>query len=357
MNNSARVWFSSLKDQQSPETTAQATLKLAETAGLKTLGGHDRLVGILQHVGEGRNLGHIKPAITRALAAKLIELKAKPFLTGSATLYKGRRSNAVDHLMQAYEHGFTPDAIGCPVIMSDGLRGGDRIAVKVPNAQHCPTAYLGSAVGMMDSLLVVSHPTGHVAAGFGATIKNVSMGLADRGGKMAMHHGGHPIFRTEKCTACGRCAQWCPEAAITIGKTASLIEAKCIGCGQCISMCGFFAIGFEWGIQGEVFQERLVEYCAAVKERIGERILYLNICQQFTPECDCFDILQHPVCPDIGILASRDPVALDQATIDLLNQAAGRDLVQETGKRGYDAMFTHAEKIGLGSRTYTLITV
>jgi len=357
MKTSAPVWFTPLKDNQSPETTAQATLKLAEAAGLKTLGGHDRLVGILQHVGEGRNAGHIKPEITRALAEKLTALKCKPFLTGSATLYKGRRSNAVDHMMQAYEHGFTPEAIGCPIIMSDGLRGGDRIAVNVPQAKHCPTAYLGSAVGMMDSLLVVSHPTGHIAAGFGATIKNVSMGLADRGGKMAMHHGGHPIFQSVKCTACGRCTEWCPEDAIAIDKTATLNEARCIGCGQCYSMCDFDAIGFEWGTNGEVFQERLVEYCAAVKERIGERILYLNLCQQFTPECDCFDILQKPVCPDIGILASRDPVAIDMATIDLLNKAAGRDLVQETGKRGYEAMFAHAESIGLGSRSYQLKTL
>jgi uncharacterized Fe-S center protein len=357
MNTPSKVWFTPLKDKQSSETTALATLKLAEAAGLKALAGHGRLVGILQHVGEGRNIGHIKPAITRALAAKLTALKAKPFLTGSATLYKGRRSNAVDHMMQAYEHGFTPEAIGCPIIMSDGLRGGDRIAVKVPRAKHCRTAYLGSAVGMMDSLLVVSHPTGHIAAGFGATIKNVSMGLADRGGKMAMHFGGHPIFNAAKCTACGRCAQWCPVDAIVIGKKATLTQAKCIGCGQCLSMCAFDAIEFEWGTNSEVFQERLVEYCAAVKERIGERILYLNICQQFTPECDCFDLLQKPVCPDIGILASYDPVAIDKATIDLLNQAAGRDLVQEIGKRGYEALFAHAEKIGLGSRSYQLKTI
>lgn len=350
----ATVWFTPLKDKQSPESTAQVVVKLAETAGLKSLGGRERLVGILQHVGEGRNQGHIKPAITRALAEKLIAFNAKPFLTGSATLYKGRRSNAVDHLMQAYEHGFTPDAIGCPVILSDGLRGGDRIAVKVPKARHCPTAYLGSAVGMMDSLLVVSHPTGHVAAGFGATIKNVSMGLADRGGKMAMHHGGRPIFKASKCTACGRCAQWCPTEAITIDKKAVLSPDRCIGCGQCLSMCTFDAIGFEWGVNGDVFQERLVEYCAAVKARLGDRILYLNIGQQFTPECDCFDILQKPICPDLGLLASRDPVALDAATIDLLNQAAGRDLVRETGQRDYAAMFAHAEAIGLGSRVYEL---
>jgi uncharacterized Fe-S center protein len=353
----SKIWFSKITSRTSDAVVALKTLRLAEAAGLKKMAGHQRLVGILQHVGEGRNIGHIKPAITRALADRLQQLKAKPFLTGSATLYKGRRSNAVDHLAQAYEHGFTPDAIHCPVIMCDGLRGADRIAVKVPKARHCHTAYLGSAVGMMDCMVVVTHPTGHIAAGFGAALKNVAMGLADRGGKMAMHHGGHPIFKPQKCTACGRCIQWCPEGAIIMRKKAELVPAKCIGCGQCYSMCPFDAIGFEWTQDGAVFQERLVDYCAGVKAQMGDNILYINIIRQFTPECDCFDIRQEPICPDIGILASRDIVAIDTATTDLLNKAAGHDLVKKAGKRDYRGMFEYAEKIGLGSMSYELVSL
>ena len=353
----SKVWFATITSRTSNGVVARQALKVAAAAGLGDIARRNHMVGILQHVGEGRNIGHIKPAITRALADHLRQAKAMPFLTGSATLYKGRRSNAVDHIMQAYDHGFTPAAIRCPVIMSDGLRGADRIAVKVPGAHHCRTVYLGSAVGMMDGLVVVSHPTGHVAAGFGAALKNVAMGLADRGGKMAMHHGGHPTFNPQKCTACGRCIQWCPENAIVMRKKAALVPAKCIGCGQCHSMCPADAIGFEWTQNGAIFQERLVDYCAGAKEKLGDRILYINVIRQFTQECDCFDTLQKPICPDIGVLASRDIVAIDTATTDLLNKAAGHDLVKKAGKRDYRGMFEYAEKTGLGSTSYDLIRI
>jgi uncharacterized protein len=351
----SKVWFAKLKDRATPEVAARKAVELADAAGLKDLGGKSRLVAILQHVGEGRGTGYVKPAVTRALAERLVEVKARPFLTGSSTLYKGRRSNARDHLLQAYEHGFTPEAIGCPMILCDGLRGADRVEVEVPGARHCRVAYLGSGVAQMEGLVAVTHPTGHIAAGFGAAIKNVAMGLADRGGKMAMHHGGHPDFLPKKCTACGRCAASCPEDAITIGKTAELEIAKCIGCGQCYAVCPSEAIDFEWTHSGLEFQERLVDYCSAVRAKLGDGLLYLNVCQHFTKDCDCFDILQDALCPDIGILASRDLVAIDAATADLIKQAAGRDLVREAGKREYQGMLAYAEEQGLGRRDYTLV--
>lgn len=346
MATPSRVWIAPAAGPASPADAARSALRLAVAAGIDDLAAPNRLIGILQHVGEGRNIGHIKPAVTRAIADHLSARQAKPFLTGSATLYKGRRSNACDHILQAYEHGFTPDAIGCPIVMCDGLRGSDRIEVSVPRARHCPTAYLGSAVGLMDGLVVVTHPTGHIAAGFGAAIKNVSMGLSDRGGKMAMHHGGRPEFRAKACTACGRCAEWCPAEAITVNRTAELIGDRCIGCGQCLSVCPSDAIGFQWTHSGAEFQERLVEYCAAVRERIGDRIVYLNVCQHFTKECDCFDVRQDPICADVGILASRDPVAIDVATADRVARIAGRDLVREAGNREYRGMFAYAEELG-----------
>lgn len=140
----ARIWFAPASAEATPAHAAEAALRVAVAAGLDELARPNALIGILQHVGEGRNVGHVKPAVTRAIADHMTARKAKPFLTGSATLYKGRRSNARDHMLQAYDHGFTPEAIGCPIVMCDGLRGSDRIEVTVPGARHCPTAYLGS---------------------------------------------------------------------------------------------------------------------------------------------------------------------------------------------------------------------
>ena len=350
-----KVWFAPIADKEKPAKVAEKCVALAELAGIGKLVPKSGLVGILQHIGEGRNIGYIKAEVTAALADRIRKAGGKPFLTGSSTLYTGHRHNACDHIMQAYDHGFTLDRIGCPIIMCDGLRGSDRVAVKVPAAKHCKEAYLGSALSSMDALIVVSHPTGHIAAGYGATIKNVAMGLASRGGKMAMHHGGLPIFRATHCTACGACAVSCPEEAIVVEKKARVIDAKCVGCGQCFTVCRYDAIEFEWKHNGPVFQERLVDYCCAVKQTLQDRILYLNVIQHFQKECDCFDELHQAECPDVGIVASRDAVAVDVAAADLLAKATGRDIVAEVGKRDYRAMFAYGESQGLGTRDYSLI--
>ncbi|MFC1461876.1 DUF362 domain-containing protein [Verrucomicrobiota bacterium] len=350
-----KVWFTPLKQGESAEKVARKVVKLANSAGLSKVVSKDGLIGILQHMGEGKGIGYIKPRVTNALAARIRKLGAKPFLTGSTTLYRGRRTNAYDHIVQAYEHGFTPSGINCPIIMCDGLRGSDRVNVKVPNARHCRTAYVGSGAALMQGLVVLTHPTGHPGAGFAASIKNVSMGLASRGGKLAMHHGSHPDFLAEKCTACGKCAQWCPENAIVVKERARIIVKKCVGCGQCYAVCPLNAIDFKWNFRGPGFQERLVEYCAAVKSLLGEKILCVNIIQHFQKGCDCLRVKQKAICPDVGIVVSHDIVAVDQATADLLIRATGKDIAQEAGEIDYRKMLLYAEKLGLGSRKYRLI--
>ncbi len=346
-----------ISDAEPVESVAEKAVKVAEAAGLSKLGGKNRLVGILQHVGEGRNTGHVPPQVTGAIARRLKARKSIVFLTGSATLYTGNRSVAPAHIEQAYAHGFTPDVIACPIVMSDGLKGTDRIEVDVPEAKHCRTAYLGSALEHTDSLVVVTHPTGHIAAGFGASIKNVAMGLSSRGGKLAMHHGGHPNFKSGACVVCGRCARACPANAITIRESAVLDADLCIGCGQCYAVCPHDAISFEWRQRGEGFQERLVEYAAAVCRMLEGRMLFINVCRCFTKECDCFDIAQKALCSDSAIVASTDIVAVDSAAADLINQKAGRDIVREAGQREYRGMLKYAEKLGLGSCEYMLVTV
>lgn len=351
----AKVWFVPLAQKEKPASISRKAVELADLAGLANMVRKNGFIGILQHVGERNNTGYIKPHVTKSIAKLILEYQAKPFLTGSSTLYRGRRSNAHDHLMQAYDHGFTPAAIKCPVIMCDGLCGADWIGITVPNAKHCRTAFLGSAVALMDGLVVVTHPTGHIAAGFAAALKNISMGLASRGGKLAMHHGGYPAFAPESCTGCGRCAHWCPENAISINEKAELNADKCIGCGQCLSVCSSDAIDFKWNVSGLRFQEQVVEYCAAVKSQLDNRILCLNIIQRFQKGCDCLGTPQKALCPDIGIVASRDPVAIDMATADLLKRSTGKDIVLKAGERDYRRMLTYAEKLGVGSREYELI--
>lgn len=350
----SKVWFAGVNEDEDIGSVAEKVVLLADRAGLKDVVRAGGLTAILQHVGEGSNTGHIKPEVTGKLAARIAALKGKPFLTGSSTLYIGGRSNAVDHLRQACAHRFTPEVIGCPIVMCDGLRGADQLSVKVPNAKRCPTAYLGSGVGVMDSLVAVTHPTGHVLAGFGAAIKNISMGLSSRGGKLAMHHNSHPIFTPDKCIGCGRCAQWCPAEAILVEKKARLLKEKCIGCGECFAVCPVDAIDFEWGEEGQKFQEMMVEYCVAVKSRLGDRILYINVITHFQEGCDCFDTVQPAMCKDVGIAVSRDIVAVDAATADLLADKSGKDIVREAAGRDYRGMLDCAARMGLGTSEYQI---
>ncbi len=233
----SNVWFAPITSDEPSDSLAQKAVQLTEAAGLTNMVNANGLVGILQHVGEGNNTGFVKPPITRAVADVIRQPGGKPFLTGSATLYTGRRSNACDHTMQAYDHGFTPDAIDCPIIMCDGLRGADRVAIEVPTAKHCSQAYLGSAVSVMDGLVVMSHPTGHPSAGFAAALKNVAMGLSSRGGKMDMHHGGLPTFVKDKCTECGRCVAWCPAHSVKIDDGLQVDTETWIGGGPGPAVC------------------------------------------------------------------------------------------------------------------------
>lgn len=352
-----KVWFRRIHEDEPLEKIAASTVELAESAGLSGIIEKDDLTGILQHVGEGRCTGYIKPKITRAIAERILKLGGKPFLTGSSTLYRGRRSNAYDHIIQAYEHGFTPQEIACPVIMCDGLRGADQIIVELPNARNCKQTFIGSAVQLMQALIVVTHPTGHCEVGFGGAIKNVAMGLASRGGKLAMHHGSYPILNSSKCVACGLCAKWCPAEAIVIKQRAYIIQSKCIGCGQCFSVCPHNALDFSWAVTTLTLQERLVEYCLAINSQLGNKILYINVITHFQKECDCFDKAQKPICQDIGVVVSRDIVAVDSATIDLINSIAGKNIIDQLTGCKYAHMLGYAEECKLGSSKYELVEI
>ena len=188
----ARVFFIAIKSGESPESVAAKAARLFDEAGFGSSIQSGGLTAILQHVGEGKGCGFVKPDVTRALAERIRQHDGNPFLIGTTTLYTGSRSNAVDYLTQAYEHGFTPEGAGCPVIIGDGLRGTDRANVELPEAKHCKTVYLASGATAADTLIAISHPTGHGQVGLAAALKNVAMGLASRSGKLAMHLGAEP---------------------------------------------------------------------------------------------------------------------------------------------------------------------
>lgn len=354
---SSSVYFLPTGSQETPESLGRKAVKLFEAAGFGSMISEGKLIAVKQHFGEGQGIGYLKPPVARAVVGAIKGRGGKPFLTETATLYRGRRSNAVDHLNLAYEHGFTPDAVGCPVIMADGLVGAAQVDVTI-DKKHYKEVPIAADIAHTHALVALTHVTGHLAAGIGGAIKNIGMGLSSRAGKMKQHHDSIPLVDPAKCVACRTCVEWCPAEAITVNDVAVIDESKCIGCGECLAVCPVGAVGFQWGEEAHVMQEKMAEHALGVARKLPGRIACLNFATYVTCGCDCFGNRQAPVTPDLGILASTDMVAVDLATVELINRQAGKDLFKEMYPEfDWDVQIRHGEEIGLGSRDYKLIEV
>ena len=310
------------------------------------------------HFGEAGNAGYIKPLWLAGLIWEIRQKTKHAFLTDSNTLYVGNRSNSIDHLRLAWSHGFTPETTGLPVIIADGLIGRDK---QVPRSAQARTASskIASAILDADVLVGLTHVTGHVQTGLGAAIKNIGMGCASRAGKLEQHSVTHPRVNAKQCRNCSVCMAFCPEAAILQAEGHVVIDpAKCIGCGECLVVCKFGAIKMKWDEDSLRLQEKMAEYALRVVSHFRDKAVFVSFLTQVTKDCDCMAKAAKPIAPDIGILASLDPVAVDQATADLLVAAgAGKDPLRAGYDIDWSGQLAHGEKIGLGRRDYRLVEI
>lgn len=352
------VYFAELPADSTPEQRVKAAKKILEHSDYDSILAKKDKVAIKTHVGEKKNTTHVAPQVIKVLVERIKRAGALPFLTETSTLYRGERSNAVDHLNQAYAHGFGPEKVGAPFIMADGLAGNSEIEVAIPG-EVFNVVHIAREAVFADALVVASHPTGHMGEGLGACIKNIGMGLSSRKGKLRMHSTVKPSVKAEACTMCGQCITWCPEDAIIErdGKAFILAE-KCIGCGECLAVCRFDAVTYNWGVESADLQRRTAEHAfGAVIGKKG-KLYCLNFLYDMTRDCDCMAVRQERLIPDLGILASRDPVAVDQATLDLTRERFGRHLGEASYPNLDSAVqVAHGEKIGMGSRRYRLVAV
>lgn len=355
---------------------------LAEAAGLKQTVKKRGLTAIKIHFGERGNTAFIRPLLIRPIVEAVKDAGGKPFLTDASTLYVGTRGNAVDHLNTALLNGFDYSVTGAPLIIADGIDGRDEVAVPV-GLKLCQEVYVASAVYRAHSMISVAHFKLHEAAGFGGAIKNVGMGAGSRRGKMAQHSEVAPEVVSKKCIGCGVCRDQCAHGAITlverpadaprpdpkVTKIVSIDQKQCVGCAGCIHACpqGALSINFERDLPR--FMERMVEYTMGVLKGKEQNSLFINFITQVSPACDCYPYADAPVVADIGITASTDPVAIDQASMDLVNAQpplasscikdsphAEHDKVKAVyPKIDWQHQLQYAEQLGLGSRSYDLI--
>ncbi|MBN2315867.1 MAG: DUF362 domain-containing protein [Sedimentisphaerales bacterium] len=317
------------------------------------------ITAVKVHVGEGDNNTYVKSSYIKGLVDELVELKTKPFITDTTTLYVGRRHNAIDHTVLAEEHGFSINGLGVPFIVPDGLVGTSETVVKI-NAPICPEVFIATEIIKSQSILSIAHVTGHVAAGLGATLKTIGMGCASKRGKMTQH-AALTFTIGDDCTRCGLCADHCPADAITLDDVkAHIDQEKCIGCAECMAMCRFGAVQCNWGQETDVLQKSMAEHALGALKGKEKRAIFFNFLLSVTKDCDCFDTPNmRTIVSDIGIIASTDPVAVDKAALDLVEETAGRKLGVLIGNKKLNALcqIEHAERIGLGHTDYELIEV
>ncbi len=344
---------------------------LADRMGLPMIAAGDT-TAVKVHFGDDGTTAYVRPQFARKVVDRVKARGGRPFLTDTCTLYPGKRRNAVDHLELALQNGFSYATVAAPLIIGDGVRSKE--VAEVPAAgRHFSSVRYAAAVHYADALLCISHVKGHLAVGFGGTIKNLSMGLGSRGMKQAMHADVRPRLDEDRCTACGDCVAFCPEDAIFLAEGLARFDMqRCVGCAECIAICQHEALRILWNERAEIIQEKMVEVMAAVLAPKQGKVGFYNFLTEVTPDCDCFPWSDNPIVNNVGILASTDPVAIDQAAVDLLNAQPGlpgsrlseaalargadklRDLYPEVD---YTRQLAYAEELGLGSRRYTLTEV
>lgn len=349
------VFLRRIPDWSQESVVAEHATALLNSSALLDPIAAGQFVGIKLTFGEAGNTGHPPAALIRRIVDLVRARGARPLLTETSTLYNGRRKNAVDHLEVAREHGFTHEAVGAPIILSDGLRGRESFSVAI-GGRRVQEAHLAPIVRDIDFLVVVSHLTGHLVHGFGGALKNLGMGLASRAGKLAQHSSVSPSVKPAKCSRCLACLGVCPaEAIIDAGQAARILPDACIGCAECLAVCPTGAITIDWSRQSAQVQEATAEYALAVQRAVHGRAVYVNLLNHISRHCDCMGATPDCLAPDIGIAAGVDPVAVDQASYDLACREASRDVFREAWPEvDPGVQLGHAERAGLGSRRYEL---
>lgn len=372
----SKVYFTDFKVRGGENLTGKLK-RLIKAAGFDSIDMEKKFTAIKMHFGEKGNLSFLRPNYARAVVDMVYEKDGKPFLTDCNTMYPGSRKNAIEHLYCAWENGFTPMTVNCPVIIGDGLKGTDDIEVPVVGGECVKNAKIGRAVMDADVFISLTHFKGHEQASIGGAIKNIGMGCGSRAGKTEQHTSGKPFIKERKCRGCKRCMRECANNGLVFDPETKKMHIDldhCMGCGRCLGACNFDAIRFKQDNAVEMLNKRMAEYAQAVCH--GRPCFHISLVQDVSPYCDCHPENDIPVIPDIGMFASMDPVALDQACLDACKKEhpmpnsilaenlkkagftdAGDPFINTSPDTECDSCLSHAEKIGLGTRSYELVTI
>jgi len=274
--------------------TPAGLMAVYEALGLEASGN----VAVKIHTGEPGNRHFLAPSLIKDLVQRV-----NGTIVETNTVYGGRRATAAAHYQVAREHGFSAIA---PVVIMDERAD---ISIPVTGGKHLKENFVGAHYPEFNFHIVLSHFKGHQMGGFGGALKNLSIGYASAAGKAWIHSGGKS--RTQA-----------------------------------------------WGGAQNNFLESMAEAAKTIVDGNRGRILYINVMNHLSVDCDCNGNPAAPTMADIGILASLDPVALDQACVDLVYASQdGRDLIQRIESRNGQLTIDYSEQLGIGSKTYQLRSI
>ena len=394
------VYFADLRSRSDLENKGNKIVNIFQRAGFADLFCENDITAVKVHFGERGNDSYVSPVMIRYIVDKIKENGSKTFVTDTNTLYYGSRHDSASHLETAILNGFDYSVVGAPLIIADGLLSNSERSIEI-NQQHFEKVKIAGDICDSTAMMVVSHFKGHGMSGFGGALKNLAMGCATIQGKLEQHEIAKPVI-SESCIGCGICIDSCPVDCMSMETSndvrkdknadvednlddeipdtnishkksaiASIDYESCIACMNCFDACKNEAIDLDWEKDIPVFIERMMEYALGATKGKENKIAYINFLINITPDCDCVPWSDAPLVPDIGILASKDPVALDSASYDLVNEQVGikGSLLDKNFNKGEDKFkgvwegvdgtkqLEYAEKLGMGSRKYNIVKI